>query len=103
MRYRRGADNLAADYLSRSATNFDRKVNDETENLERHVYTMDIPAIGNTDVVNEIGCQGAENDFIVQLESTSFSKMLADAQRLDPVTTGAISQIMEDGYITHGQ
>ena len=42
-------------------------------------------------------------DFIVQLESTSFSKMLADAQRLDPVTAGAISQIMEDGYITHGQ
>ena len=103
VRYRRGADNLAADYLSRSATTFDRKVNDETENLERHVYTMDIPAIGNTDVVNEIGCQGAENDFIVQLESTSFSKMLADAQRLDPVTEGAISQIMEDGYITHGQ
>ena len=44
-----------------------------------------------------------ENDFIVQLESTSFSKMLADAQRLDPVTAGAISQIMENGYITHGQ
>ena len=46
---------------------------------------MDIPEIGNTDVVNEIGCQGAENDFIIQLESTSFSKMLEDAQRLDPV------------------
>ena len=55
--YRRGADNLAAHNFSRSVTTFDRKVNDETENLERHIYTMNIPTIGNTDVVNEIGCQ----------------------------------------------
>ena len=40
MKYRRGIENLAADYLNRSATFFDSDINNEYENLERHVYQV---------------------------------------------------------------
>ena len=43
VRYRRGSENLAADYLSRSASSFDLEVNDESENFERHVYRLWVP------------------------------------------------------------
>ena len=103
VKYRRGVDNLAADYLSRSATTYDEKVNDEIENLERHVYPIHVPAIDDIYRVNDVGCRGEGNDFMIHLESASFSKRLIDAQKLDQVTAGAISQIKENGSVTYGQ
>lgn len=38
--YRRGGDNCAADYLSRSSTEFDQDVIDESEHFERHIYSV---------------------------------------------------------------
>ena len=43
-RYRRGIDNLAADYLSRSATSYEWEVNDEIEKSGRHVYSLNAPS-----------------------------------------------------------
>ena len=40
VKYHRGIENLAADYLSRSATSFDSDINNEYENPERHVYQV---------------------------------------------------------------
>ena len=41
IKYRRGKDNVVADYLSRAPTATDDIVNDEFEFLERHVYSID--------------------------------------------------------------
>ena len=101
VKYRRGVDNLAADYLSRSATTYDEKVNDEIENLERHVYTIHVPAIDDIYRVNDVGCRWEGIDFMIHLESASFSKRLINAQKLDQA--GAISQIKENGSVTYGQ
>ena len=86
VKYRRGVDNLAADYLSRSASTYDEKVYDEIENLERHVYTIHVPAIDDIYMVNDVGCRGEGNDFMIHLESASVSRRLIDAQKLYPVT-----------------
>ena len=45
VKYRRGVDNLAADYLSRSATTYDGRVKDEIENPPQNVHTIHLPAI----------------------------------------------------------
>ena len=43
VKYRRGSENLAADYFSRSANNYDTEVDDEAESLERHIYSVQTP------------------------------------------------------------
>ena len=44
--YRRGVENCAADCLSRTPCEPDGLINDEWENLERHVYTLDTSRLG---------------------------------------------------------
>ena len=95
VRYRRGVDNMAADYLSRSATTYDAEVNDEVENLERHVYPIRNSTEGDSD------SQG--NGSIIELKSLQFSDQVRHAQALDAATAAAKSQLRENGYIAHGQ
>ena len=50
-------DNLAADYLCRSATTYDGRVKDEIENPPQNVHTIHLPAIDDIYMVNDVGCK----------------------------------------------
>ena len=76
IRYRKGALNVAADYLSRMPTESDQDVGDDEEYLERHVYTLFSP--GPLDAIRE-------------------------AQMADPVISRAIIQLRDKGVVTDGQ
>ena len=76
--FRRGENNCAADYLSRTSMEFDSQVNDEVEQFERHVYSVVRP----------------EEEFIVKLR---------DQQAKDVVTSDAIGQVRAKGGVTNGQ
>ena len=102
VRYRRGIDNLAADYLSRSATEYDTEVNNEIENLERKVYIVrDANEIHRMDDT-EKGATRNEG-IIIELESGSFREELKSGQASDPVTARAIEQLRKKGCISHGR
>lgn len=74
--YRKGEENTAADCLSRVNQPVDSKVNDEHEHLERHVYNL-----SNEDLLDKIQA----------------------AQKLDPVTIFAVSQLIANGRVTRGR
>ena len=102
VRYRRGTDNLAADYLSRSATAYDGEVNDETENLERHIYGIQIPEKEFGADICAVKDGPQKGNVIIELESTSFRDELRNAQASDPVTARAITQIRNKGLVSFG-
>ena len=60
IQYRKGSENLVADYLSRSATTYDEGLNNEEEHVERNVY-------------------------LVSEEDTEFTRYLREEQETDPV------------------
>ena len=87
IRFRRGLDNLAADRLSRSATQYDMSVNDETEFFERHVY----PVLEDT------------RTGIFSINSPAFTEKLLREQARDPIITDAIEQLNLTGRVEKGQ
>ena len=99
VRYRRGSENLAADYLSRNALTFDSEVNDETENLEQFVYTVRDRETRNTSDRDSNG----SNSLLISLESTSFLEDLRSGQALDPVISSAVNQMQERGNVVNGR
>ena len=82
-----GLDNLAADRLSRSATQYDFTVNDETEFFERHVYT----------ILKDTKIQ------IFSIDSTAFTGKLLREQARDPIIRDAIEQLNLTGKVEKGQ
>ena len=78
IQFRKGSENLVADYLSRSATTYDEALNNEDEHLERKVY-------------------------LVSEEETEFTRYLREEQELDPVISRAMVKISENGRISTGQ
>ena len=87
IRFRRGLDNLAADRLSRSATQYDFTVNDETEFFERHVYT----------ILEDTKIQ------IFSIDSTAFTGKLLREQARDPIIRDAIEQLNLTRRVEKGQ
>ena len=87
IRFRRGLDNLAADRLSRSATQYDFTVNDETEFFERHVYT----------ILEDTKIQ------IFSIDSTAFTGKLLREQARDPIIRDTIEQLNLTGKVEKGQ
>ena len=78
IQYRKGSENLVADYLSRSATTYDEGLNNEEEHLERNVY-------------------------LVSEEETEFTRYLREEQETDPVISRAVVEINENGRVKSGQ
>ena len=78
IQYRKGSENLVADYLSRSATTYDEGLNDEEEHLKRNVY-------------------------LVSEEETEFTRYLREEQETDPVISRAVVEINENGRVKSGQ
>ena len=76
--YRRGYDNCAADYLSRSAREFDTNVNDDVEHFERHLYTIS---------------SGEEE----------WAQRVRVEQANDAVISDAIRQLGDKGFVGKGQ
>ena len=76
--FRKGAENLVADYLSRCATTFDFSVNNDVEHFESKVYQ-------------------------VSDEESEFTKDLREAQKDDLVTSRAMEEINNNGNIRTGQ
>ena len=74
--YRKGTENAAADCLSRISQPVDAQLNDEGEHFERHVYKL-----SNSDLLNRV----------------------AAAQRDDPVTVFAVSQLIANDRVTRGR
>ena len=95
VKYCRGVDNLAADYLSRSATTYDTEVNDEMENLERHVYAVRGP----------IGINGLSGPRIQpwNCNPVLFREELRREQAADSAIATAIAQIRKNGCVSHGR
>ena len=73
--YRSGLQNGAADYLSRSACQFDANINDEVEKFEKNVYFF---------------------------EAREFSDKIRDGQVRDEVIMDAVNQLEEYGGIYAG-
>ena len=80
IQFRKGSENLVADYLSRSATAYDYDLNNENEHFERKVYQI------------------SENE-----EVSDFTRYLCEEQKNDLVISRAISDIDESGGIQSGQ
>ena len=78
VQFRKGSENLVADYLSRSATDYNYDVNNECEHFERKVYQ-------------------------VSEEESAFTRYLSDEQKNDIVISRAISDINKHGCIQTGQ
>ena len=87
VRYRRGAENLAADRLCRSTTEIDRAINDDSEFFEEHIYTVTSEENGECDPITY---------------PELFSRV-AEAQALDKVTSDAIIQLQKGGIVVAGQ
>ena len=106
MKYRRGIENLAADYLSRSDTSFDSDINNEYENLERHVYQVKADLQGqdglSINCVSEELASSQPRTAIV-LESPLIRSKLQEAQNSDQVISDAIRQLKSKDTVEDGQ
>ena len=86
MKYRKGAENFAADHLSRCPTGADNVVNDEVEYFEGNVYTL-----------NREYLDGHGNEF------PDLAKKILEAQRHDEMTADAMMQLQTHGIVASGQ
>ena len=87
VQYKKGAENLAADRLSRSATEIDHAINNDAEFFEEHIYT----------VTSE---DNASSD---PFPYPSLFLSLIEVQKLDRVTSDAMVQLQRDGMVVSGQ
>ena len=85
VKYRKGAENLAADHLSRCPTCADNVVNNGVEYFEGNVYTL------NRDL------DGHGNEF------PDLAKKILEAQRHDEMKADAIKQLQTHGIVASGQ
>ena len=77
IQFRKGSDNLVADYLSRSSSRYDWDVNNETEHFESKIYTIN--------------------------RANDITQHLSKEQAEDPVISKAMEQIRTNGRILSGQ
>ena len=75
IRYCKGKDNIVADFLSRSDTDVDCSVNDETEFLEQFVYNIN------------------------QIYSEELDVIVKQAQATDPEIASATRQVLSEGVV----
>ena len=87
VKYRRGADNLAADHLSRSPTSVDDVVNDDLEFFEGNIYS----------VSNERSLEDYSGRIL------EISERIIGAQRRDKMTADAMMQLQRQGVVRSGQ
>ena len=102
VKYRRGVDNLAADYFSRSATTYDTEVKNEIENLERHLYAVRGP-IGIHCLSGPRTDDPQDEGTTMELQSSSFREELRREQAADSAIATAIAQIRKNGCVSHGR
>lgn len=79
IQFRKGSENLVADYLSRNASTYDCDINDDGEHFERKIYNA------------------------TELKESTFIQYLCKEQKDDPVISKALYEIETDGTIQTGQ